>query len=238
MKNYDAENFNRFKKDIEKSVGKDKFALVESIARSFNTNIESIGMLTLEDLIQEGMLGLIKATSKIDQDVLDKSTDSEKVLKAFLSKRIKGAIRRAIDINKTCIGVPEYKITEMRKNPWDNVTYRQTHMNSNFISLDNEDTKNPEGLIGYICELDDVSYTKDLLTEKLIELMDNFLTPRERKVLQLSYGIDCEKLGAKEIALEIGLHGRTAYVRVSEIKNEALAKLNNNVLESQFADLL
>lgn len=238
MKNYDVANYNRFKKDVESSIGKESFALVESIARSFNTNIESIGMLTLEDLIQEGMMGLIKATSKIDQKILNDSTDSEKVLKAFLSKRIKGAIRRAIDINKTSISIPEYKITEMRKTPWDNVTYRQTHMNSNFISLDNEDTQNPIGLILHICEIESHDYTKDLLTEKLIELMENFLTPREKKVIQLSYGIDCEKLSAKEIALEIGLNGRTAYVRVSEIKNEALAKLNNNVLESQFADLL
>ena len=149
MKNYDVANYNRFKKDVESSIGKESFALVESIARSFNTNIESIGMLTLEDLIQEGMMGLIKATSKIDQKILNDSTDSEKVLKAFLSKRIKGAIRRAIDINKTSISIPEYKITEMRKTPWDNVTYRQTHMNSNFISLDNEDTTNPVGLISF-----------------------------------------------------------------------------------------
>ena len=42
--------------------------------------------------------------------MIDESPDVEKTLKSFLSKRIKGAIRRAIDINRGDIKIPEHKL--------------------------------------------------------------------------------------------------------------------------------
>jgi DNA-directed RNA polymerase sigma subunit (sigma70/sigma32) len=72
--------------------------------------------LTINDLIQEGALGLIAAVDKLDWETLNKSGNIEKTLKSFLSKRIKGAMRRAVDINRGDIKIPEYKIIEIRKN--------------------------------------------------------------------------------------------------------------------------
>ena len=71
--------------------------------------------MDITDLIQDGSLGLIKAVDKIIWETIDNSDDEEKTLKSFLSKRIKGAIRRAIDINRGDIRIPEHKLNEIRK---------------------------------------------------------------------------------------------------------------------------
>ena len=47
------------------------------------------------------------------ETILD-SADPEKTIKSFLSKRIKGAITRAIDINRGDIRIPEHKLNEIR----------------------------------------------------------------------------------------------------------------------------
>jgi len=113
MKKYNIPNYIRYKEDLKKSneLIKDKYwvdytrneliikfmPLVENIARKFATSQQASGVLTINDLIQEGSLGLTAAVDKIDWDMLHASEDIEKTLKSFLSKRIKGSIRRAID---------------------------------------------------------------------------------------------------------------------------------------------
>jgi DNA-directed RNA polymerase specialized sigma subunit len=67
--------------------------LVENIARKFSTTQQASGVMSINDLIQEGNLSLTKAIRKIDWIRLKESDDQEKTLKSFLSKRIKGGIR-------------------------------------------------------------------------------------------------------------------------------------------------
>jgi DNA-directed RNA polymerase specialized sigma subunit len=57
-------------------------------------------------------------------------------------------------------------------------------------------------------------------------------------VLRLSYGLDCEKHSAKEIAAKLGIEGSSNYVRVSELKKQAVNKLIDNVDHSQVLDYL
>jgi hypothetical protein len=57
-------------------------------------------------------------------------------------------------------------------------------------------------------------------------------------VLRLSYGLDCDKHSANAIADIIGIEGPSAYVRISEIKKEAIQKLIDNVDSSQVLDYL
>ncbi|HCD67787.1 MAG TPA: hypothetical protein DEQ56_04840, partial [Bacteroidetes bacterium] len=135
MKKYNIQNYIRYKEDLKTSIcnleGKfyDEYTrnelivkfmpLVENLARKFSTTQQASGVLSINDLIQEGNSGLIKAVDKIDWLMIDESPDVEKTLKSFLSKRIKGAIRRAIDINRGDIKIPEHKLNEIRKNPED-----------------------------------------------------------------------------------------------------------------------
>jgi DNA-directed RNA polymerase specialized sigma subunit len=54
----------------------------------------------------------------------------------------------------------------------------------------------------------------------------------------MSYGLDCDKHSAKQIASKLGIEGSGAYVRVSQLKKQAVDKLIENVDHSQVLDYL
>jgi DNA-directed RNA polymerase sigma subunit (sigma70/sigma32) len=72
----------------------------------------------------------------------------------------------------------------------------------------------------------------------LTSLLKKHLDDREFDVLRLSYGLDCDKHSANDIAEQLGIEGASAYVRISEIKKQAIAKLVANVDSSQVLDFL
>jgi len=65
-----------------------------------------------------------------------------------------------------------------------------------------------------------------------------YLTNAERTALVLSYGLDCEKHSAKQIAEKLGIKGESSYVRVSQLKKQAVEKLIENIDYSQVLDFL
>ena len=127
MKKYNVQNYIRYKNDLETTtrINEQKFddedlvikylPLVESIARRFSTESKYIGILTIEDLIQEGSIGLIRALKNVDEEVLMSSVDPDATLKSFLSKRIKGTIRRAINNNRSNMRIPESEMNRLKK---------------------------------------------------------------------------------------------------------------------------
>jgi DNA-directed RNA polymerase specialized sigma subunit len=68
--------------------------------------------------------------------------------------------------------------------------------------------------------------------------MKKYLDVREYEVLRLSYGLDCDKHPAKEIANILKIEGTSSYVRVSQLKTQAVKKLIDNVDHSQVLDYL
>lgn len=235
MKKYNIANYERYKRDLVASMPEGKMwdeytreelivkfiPLVENLARKFSTSDQASGILTINDLIQEGCKGLTLAVDKLDWISLRESKDIEKTLKSFLSKRIKGAIRRAIDINRGNIRIPEHKLTEIRKNPQDEKIVRM-FFNSIFSSLDedylNTYDENP------LYQIPDTSepYNIDLLNTYILGLMKEHLTEPQYHVVRLSFGLDTDKMQADEIAKFLGLQVNTANVRVSQIKKEAI----------------
>ena len=65
-----------------------------------------------------------------------------------------------------------------------------------------------------------------------------YLTTAERTTLVLSYGLDCEKHSAKQIAEKLDIKGDSTYVRVSQLKKQAVEKLIENIDYSQVLDYL
>ena len=130
MKQYNSDNFNRYKKDVKASQPEGKFwdeytrdelivkfmPLVENIARKFKDSDAANGVVSLSDRIQFGHIGLIKAVDKIVWKQILTSKDPERTLKSYIAKRVRGAIRRAIDGNRTGMRIPEHKLNEIRKN--------------------------------------------------------------------------------------------------------------------------
>ena len=131
MKHYNIQNYIRYKKDLESSlkrISKKEYndytrdelittfmPLVENIARKFATTQQASGCMSILDLIQEGCLNLCKAVDRIDWATIKESDDKEKTMKSFLSKRIKGGIRRAIDTNIGQLRLPEHVTNSIRK---------------------------------------------------------------------------------------------------------------------------
>jgi RNA polymerase sigma factor (sigma-70 family) len=210
--------------------------LVQDVARQFSTSDQASGVLSINDLLQEGYKGLIEAVDKIQETRLADSTDPEKTLQVFLYKRIKGAIRRSIDINRGDIRIPEHKLNEIRKDNGKNKQMVALFFNSIFLSFDNK----PDDEESPVFQIEDKSkpYNIDILNKYLLSLMRMHLDDREYEVLRLSYGLDCNKLSAKKIAEKLNITGSANYVRVSQIKRDALDKLIDNVDPEQVIDLL
>ena len=257
MKKYNIENYIRYKEDLKKVINNIQqksyreysnnelitlfLPLVENIAKKFSTSDQASGVMDIMDITQEGSLGLIQAVEKIDWDRINNSDDEEKTLKSFLSKRIKGSIRRAIDINRGSVRIPEYKLNEIRRNPHE-VDIVQMFFNSIFQSIDenfNEENDTEESRFDKP-QYEDKSteYNIDILNLYLFSLFKKHLNEQESEVLRLSFGLDCDRHSANQIADILGFKGPSAYVRVSELKKSSINKLIENVDHSQVIDFL
>ena len=252
MKHYNIQNYIRYKNDLEatlKRVDKKEFheytrdelivvflPLVENLARKFATSQQASGVMTITDLIQEGSLSLIKAVDRIDWETIRTSEDKEKTIKSFLSKRIKGGIRREIDKNRGQMRLPEHVINSIRKNFGKDKKMVAMFFNSIFLSID----AGPRDDDDMLYQIEDTSepYNQEFLNMYLMSLLKSHLNKREIDVLRLSYGLDCDKQSAKQIADHLGIEGTGAYVRVSQLKKQAVDKLIENVDHSQVLDYL
>jgi|TARA_B100001059_G_scaffold91855_1_gene90807 RNA polymerase sigma factor (sigma-70 family) len=251
MKRYNVQNYVRWKLDLEDSLnlaseGKyserhniiiENLELVESVARSFSTSDQASGVLSINDLLQSGAEGLIYAVDRIDWNVVNESEHPEKTLKSFLSKRIRGSIRREIDINRGNMRIPEYKLNEIRKSDGGDKMIVQMFFNSIFSSIDIE-YENEEDNVSLQIPDKSEKYNIDIINKYLLGLMKSNLLEREYDVLRMSYGLDCDKMTAKQIAAELNIEGTANYVRVSQIKRDAIDKLVQNVDQSQVLDFL
>jgi len=252
MKHYNIQNYIRYKEDLEatlkriqskdwKDYTRDELImifmpLVENVARKFATSQQASGVMAITDMIQEGSLNLIKAVDRIDWETIKASEDKEKTLKSFFSKRIKGGIRREIDKNRGQMRLPEHVINSIRKNFGKDKKAVAMFFNSIFLSID-AGTRDDDDLF---LQIEDKSepYNQEFLNMYLISLLKQHLTNKEYHVLRLSYGLDCNKHSAKEIAKYLGIEGSGAYVRVSQLKKQAVDKLIENVDHSQVIDFL
>ena len=253
MKKYNIQNYIRYKDDVKQSINRldgkfwDEYTrdelivkflpLVENIARKFSTSDQASGVLSINDLIQEGSAGLVKAIDKLDITRVIESDDPEKTIKSFLAKRIKGSIRRAIDINRGNIRIPEYKLNEIRKDLGKDKALVAMFFNSIFLSID-VPVKDEDDSFAFQIPDDSEPYNIALMNIYLTGLCKKYLNENEYEVLRLSYGLDCDKLPGKEIAEVLNMTGPSGYVRVSELKKQAVNKLIDSVDHTQVLDFL
>jgi len=252
MKHYNIQNYIRYKNDLEATLKRLEkknwhdytrnelitvfMPLVENVARKFATSQQASGVMAITDMIQEGCLNLIRAVDRIDWETIEASEDKEKTLKSFFSKRIKGGIRREVDKNRGQMRLPEHVTNNIRKNFGKDKKAVAMFFNSIFLSIDAGTRENDDLFL----QIEDKSepYNQEFLNIYLTSLLKQHLTDKEYHVLRLSYGLDCDKHSAKEIAKYLGIEGSGAYVRVSQLKKQAVDKLIENVDHSQVFDIL
>jgi RNA polymerase sigma factor (sigma-70 family) len=252
MKKYNVKNYIRYKEDVKRVVARIPIKdyvdytneelkvlflpLVENVARKFSTAQEASGVMSIMDLIQEGSLQLNKAVDKVDREKLAQSEDKLKSLKSFFAKRIRGGIRREIDKNRAQMRIPEHKLNEIRKDGGKDKKMVAMFFNSMFLSIDNK-PYDDDDMVYQIPDNSD-PYNETLLNTYVMSLLEKHLNPVELLVLNRSYGLTKEKLSAQQIAAELNIKGVSAYVRVSELKRQAVDKLIENVDHSQVLDYL
>jgi RNA polymerase sigma factor (sigma-70 family) len=255
MRKYDVENYIRFETDLKSVLGNKLYdrddyenmtrdelitkfiPLVINLSRKFSTTQVACGVLQLPDLIQFGNIGLISAVDRLKQEKLEESDDKNKTIKSFLSKRISGAIRRGIDSNRGSLRIPEHKLNQIRKDSGEDQHLVRMFFNSIFLSID----ENPNGDASMVYQIPTPQndFNPELLNAFLRSLLRKHLNIKEFQVLSLSYGLDNgKKYSAKEIAVKLGIKGSSSYVRVSQLKKQAINRLVENVDHSQVVDFL
>ena len=132
--------------------------------------------------------------------------------------------------------IPEHKLNEIR-NDFDNFKNSELYFNSIFQSIDAA-VNDEENMLVQIPDDSKDPLIKEKLSKKLIEIMRNKLTDKEYHVIRLSYGINCDKLSAKEIAHYLNMNGVSSYVRVSQLKKQAIDKLKQVLDHSQVIEYL
>tara|TARA_R110000787_G_scaffold132037_1_gene244199 strand:+ start:40 stop:813 length:774 start_codon:yes stop_codon:yes gene_type:complete len=254
MRKYNVENYIRYKRDVKEILTSELYErsdyenltrdqiiikflpLVENLARKFSTAQVASGVMQITDLIQCGNVGLICAVDRIKQNKLDESDDKDKTIKSFLSKRINGAIRRSVDTNRGSLRIPEHKLNEIRKNAGEDKHLVSMFFNSIFLSIDEK----PRDDSSMVYQIPDKTPTRnpEFFSAYLRSLLKKHLNNKEYEVLRLSYGLDCKTHSAKEIATILNIQGSSSYVRVSQLKKQAVQRLVDNVNHSQVVDYL
>jgi len=251
MKNYNVENYVRYKKDYSVCELEDKpwikytrdeliivlMPYAEKLCRQFSTADRASGVMSMLDVMQEAFYGLTAAVDRIDWElIINKNVEDDvrKQIKGFVKKRILGSVRRNIDMNRGDIRIPEHKLNEMRRSDGRDKKMIQMFFNSVFLSMDDENDKRTKN------DFEDKSilYNINILNKYILSLMKQHLNDKEYDVLRMSFGLDCDKIPAKKIAELLEIKGIADFVRVSQIKREAIDKLIDNIDPDQIIDFL
>jgi RNA polymerase primary sigma factor len=202
--------------------------------------------LTLPDLINEGNLGLIKATEKFDetrgfkfisyavwwirQSILQAIAEQSRIVRLPLNQvgslnKISKALNRFEQENERAASSEE--IAESMELPKDKVADTM-RVSGRHISVDAPFAEGEDGsLLDVLVNSDSPNTDTVLMNESLVQEIDrslSTLTDRESDILRLFYGIGTSELTLEEIGDQFGLTRE----RVRQIKEKAIRRLRHS----------
>jgi RNA polymerase primary sigma factor len=237
---------------LAKRVSKGDKAALDHLVRANLRFVVSIAKqyanqgLSLEDLINEGNVGLIKAAQRFDwrrgfkfisyavwwirQAMLQALAEQSRIVRLPLNRA--GALYRigkaSRQLHQELDRAPTEDEIAKRLNMRRDEVHETMKISNTCLSLDESfDGEDDHTLMHYLA--DDSSPGPDEITfEHTLEhdLRDalTLLEPREERILRLYYGIDCEKpLTLEHIGAQMGLTRE----RIRQIKEKALQKLRS-----------
>lgn len=216
---------------------------VVSVAKQY----QNLG-LSLEDLINEGNLGLIKAAIKFDetrgfkfisyavwwirQSILQAAAENSRIVRLPLNRvsninkiaKASSKLEQKYEREPTNSEISE--ILEMNADEiTDALSYSKRHVSMDAPVADDDDSG---GLINFLENHDAPNPVDKLMRQSLeaeIERALSFLDDREAEVIRLSYGLN----GRTSLSLdEISLHFDLTRERVRQIKEKALKRLRGS----------
>lgn len=199
--------------------------------------------LTLTDLIDEGNIGLIKAAQKFDetrgfkfisyavwwirQSILQAISEQSRIVRLPLNQvgsynKITREISKFEQLNERRPSMDE--LAENIDLPTEKIDEAMS-ISGHHVSVDAPFAEGEDNSLLDVMVNEDIPPTdKDLVMESLkseIQHALNVLSERERKVIEDSYGINCQELTLEEIGAKYGLSRE----RVRQIKEKAIRKL-------------
>ncbi len=228
------------RKALEK-LTKANLRFVVSVAKQYQNQ-----GLSLPDLINEGNLGLIKAAEKFDetrgfkfisyavwwirQSILQALAEQARIVRLPLNQvgslnKITKALAKFEQENErrpsseelaNLIGLPEDKIGDTLK-----VQGRHVSVDAPFV--EGEDNSLLDVLVNDDSPMADKSLINESLSKEIDRALDTLGT-REKKIIQMFFGIGGQEQTLEEIGQELGLTRE----RVRQIKEKAIRRLRQN----------
>ncbi|MCR5315333.1 MAG: RNA polymerase sigma factor RpoD/SigA [Bacteroidaceae bacterium] len=202
--------------------------------------------LSLPDLINEGNLGLIKAAEKFDetrgfkfisyavwwirQSILQALAEQARIVRLPLNQvgslnKITKALAKFEQENErrpsseelaSIIGLPVDKIGDTLK-----VQGRHISVDAPFV--EGEDNSLLDVLVNDDSPMADKTLVNESLSKEIDRALDT-LTPREKDIIRMFFGIGCHEMTLEEIGQTFGLTRE----RVRQIKEKAIRRLRQN----------